>query len=185
MSFLEETKNFGLVLMVISIISIVMDLFLMIVGFDNVKLGILPGLGSIIGDVLVFIYAFGVYKGGYLFSINRFMDDAVSKFGVLVGFVTISGIASIIGGLLSLSILTIIVGVLFLIAAYFMTDGKETIGDKVIWIILLVLFVLSIIGGVVMLFSLITLIEGVATIIEGIMLILMLLSPEVKSKMGM
>lgn len=185
MSFLEETKNFGLILMIISIVSIVMSLFMMIVGIDNVKIAVLAGVGSIIGDVLILAYAYGVHKGGYVFTINRFMDDATSKFGVLVGFITVSGIASIISGILSLSILSIIIGLLFLVAVYIMTDGKETIGDKIIWVILLILFVLMIIGGVIMLFALITLVEGIVTIIEGIMLLLMLLSPEVKSKLGM
>ena len=188
MSFFDETKNFGLVLLICAVLSIVFAVFMMTVGIDNTKMGVLAGVGTIVGALIILVYALGVYRGEYLVNIDRYMDDASTKFGVLTGFVTVNGVScivsaifSIIGGDVGGAVLNIVIGVLCFVMAFFMTDNEKGIADNVIFIILAIIFVLMIIGGILTLIVLI----GIPILIEGIMLLIMLFSPEVKEKMGM
>ena len=186
MSFFDETKNFGLVLMIVSIVGIILAAFMMFVGINDTKMTVLAGVGSIVGDLIILIYAFGVYQGDYLIPIDRYIDDAKTKYGVLTGFVSVSAISNVvdaifsfIGGSVSGGITAIVIAVLCFLMAYFMTDGQKNVADNIIFIVLAIVFILMIIGGILSLIILV----GIIPLIEGIMLLVMLFSPEVKGKM--
>jgi len=195
MSFFDETKNFGLVLLIVSLAGIILDLIFMFVEIGGTKTPIIAGVGSIIGELIVAIYAYGVYTGEYLIPIDRFLDDAASKFGVIKGFVSVYAISSIVdaiftlvggiinnnmGGVISSIVISLIIAALCIFAVLKMSDGTVGTADKVIYYVLMVLFILMIILGIL---SLIVIV-GIIPLIEGIMLLVMLVSPEVKEKFG-
>ena len=188
MSFFDETKNFGLILMIVEALDLILTLFMMFVGINDVKANMIAGIGSIIATIIMIVYAFGVYSGDYIVPIDRFMNDATSKYGVLCAFVFINGVTSIIAGIFSIigtgfasGAMSIVIGVLCIIMAFFMTDGEKNVADNIIFIVLAVIFVLMIIFGIISILAII----GIPVLIEGIMLLIMLLSPEVKEEMGM
>ncbi len=186
MSFFDETKNFGLVLMIASIVGIVLAAFMMFVGINDTKMSMVSGIGSIIGDLIILVFAFGVFQGDYLIPIDRYVDDATTKYGVLTGFVAVNAISCVvdaifafIGGSWTSGITSIIIAVLCFIIAYFMTDGEKNVADNIIFIVLAIVFILMIIGGILSLIAIV----GIIPLIEGIMLLIILFSPEVKEKM--
>jgi len=188
MSFFDETKNFGLLLLVLSVVDIILTAVFMFVKIgDEVPISVIAGIGGIIGALILLVYAYGVYTGEYIFKIDRFLDDASSKFGVLKGFIsvyaissTVDGVFSIIGGNIGGAIISVIIAVLCIVAVLQITDDKKDAIDKVIYYVLMVLFILLIISGVISLIIII----GIIPLIEGIMLLVMLISPEVKEKFG-
>ena len=76
--------------------------------------------------------------------------------------------------------MNIVIGVLMLVMAYLMVSGDKT-ANQVVWIILLIIYILMLIGSIFLCLVLI----GIPMLLLSIMLIVFLLSPEVKSKMGM
>ncbi|MGN0138698.1 MAG: hypothetical protein ACI381_08850, partial [Candidatus Methanomethylophilaceae archaeon] len=65
-------------------------------------------------------------------------------------------------------------------------DGKETTLDKILWIILLVIFVIEILANIVMLVGFpIGTLMGICGIIIYVFMTLLLLDGEVKKAMGM
>ena len=188
MSFFDETKYFGLIVAIVSVFGILVTLFMMIIGIDGVKISVLSGIGSILGDVLMLVFGYGVFQQEYLYRIDRYFEDASSNFGVLTGFVAVYGVTCILGGLFTVisgawktGAVTIIIGFAMLIMVYLMTDGKQGVEDKIIFVILLILFILMIIEGIMAILTVV----GVVDIIIGIMLIIMLFSPEVRDELGM
>lgn len=195
MSFFDETKNFGLILLIVSLVGIVLDIVFMFVEIGGTKTPIITGVGSIIGELIVAIYAYGVYTGEYLIPIDRFLDDAASRFGVIKGFVSVYAISSIVdaiftlvggiinnnlGGVISSIVISLIIAALCIFAVLKMSDATVGTADKVIYYVLMILFILMIIFGIL---SLIVIV-GIIPLVEGIMLLVMLVSPEVKEKFG-
>ena len=194
MSFFDETKNFGLILLIVSLVGIVLDIVIMFVEIGGTKTPIITGVGSIIGELIVAIYAYGVYTGEYLIPIDRFLDDAASRFGVIKGFVSVYAISSIVdaiftligginnnlGGVISSIVISLIIAALCIFAVLKMSDATVGTADKVIYYVLMILFILMIIFGIL---SLIVIV-GIIPLVEGIMLLVMLVSPEVKEKFG-
>lgn len=195
MSFFDETKNFGLILLIVSLVGIVLDIVFMFVEIGGTKTPIITGVGSIIGELIVAIYAYGVYTGEYLIPIDRFLDDAASRFGVIKGFVSVYAISSIVdaiftlvggiinnnlGGVIPSIVISLIIVALCIFAVLKMSDATVGTADKVIYYVLMILFILMIIFGIL---SLIVIV-GIIPLVEGIMLLVMLVSPEVKEKFG-
>lgn len=195
MSFFDETKNFGLILLIVSLVGIVLDIVFMFVEIGGTKTPIITGVGSIIGELIVAIYAYGVYTGEYLIPIDRFLDDAASRFGVIKGFVSVYAISSIVdaiftlvggiinnnlGGVITSIVISLIIAALCIFAVLKMSDATVGTADKVIYYVLMILFILMIIFGIL---SLIVIV-GIIPLVEGIMLLVMLVSPEVKEKFG-
>ena len=113
-------------------------------------------------------------------------SDVNSKFGVLVAITAAVGVGDIISGLFTIigfggsGVFDIIIGVLFVVMAYLMVNGGNLAGN-VIWIILLIIYILGVIFGILAALALI----GIPMLLLMIMLLVFLLSPEVKQRMGM
>ena len=102
----------------------------------------------------------------------------------------VAGVFEIIAGILNNSLLAngvidIIIGLIVLFLYKKITDGKDSLVDKIVWIILLILFLLTIIGGVIALFGIITIPLGICMMIIGVFMFMALLDNDVKAKFGM
>lgn len=207
MSFFGETRNFGWVFAIASIITVVCGIVALVSNISDFGIAIVAQIGTIVANILVLIFALGVIRGNYYMNAGRFINDASSPFGVLTGYLSIYGIAEIIMGVtalvsaiiagagISVGIVPIVVGVLFLLIVFIMTDGKQTLADKIIFVLLVILFILALLGGVLALIASIAVIsEGIAailgivvaamTILEMIFVLAFLFSSDTKKELG-
>ncbi|MFA7623101.1 MAG: hypothetical protein WCX76_05115 [Candidatus Methanomethylophilaceae archaeon] len=189
MSFFDETKNFGLMAMIAGLVMVLSAILWVVDGFD---LGL---IGVLIAGLLLLIFGLGVYQGESKLNIGSLFDEGVtSKFGLVVAFIIIVGVIGIVQGIFALNIMSIVVGVLLILFGFLMKMDLSPILEKIIWIILLIVFLLGIIihilnvvgafGGEP-LWIVLNVLNAVAYLVIYIMLFLYMLSPEVKSRMSM
>ena len=94
--------------------------------------------------------------------------------------------AQIIGGAIG-----IVIGLIIVFISTKINDGKQTTGDKIIWVLLLVFFVIDIILSVLTIvagfdpLSLTTIITGICYTLAYIFMVIMLFDGDVKKEMGM
>lgn len=205
MSSLDETKNFGLIMLFLGLLSVVSGILAIVDSTDN----IIAKIGALIFGLMILTFGFATYGGKVLLFPNLYDQGVDSKFGVLATFITVLGMANIIlggcqlvdaiiseGGNLAIGATSIVVGIIMLIIAMFMKDGATTTMDKIIWIVLAIIFVLGIIGSLIGLFGvfggeqellplLVSLLLAIARVLMFLMLFVYLISDEVKAKMGM
>lgn len=190
MSFFNEPRNAGILLLIIALLDIVLSV-VSVFALDSYKdlemwKKILVIVGAVIGAVVYAIVGMGIMKGNCMIQIGKLFSDVNSKFGVLVATTACVGVADLISSAFSLvafggmSAGTVIIAVLLIIMAWLMVEGG-TLAGNVIWIILLILYILGIIFSAIACLVLI----GIPMLLLYIMLLIFLLSPEVKEKMGM
>lgn len=189
MSFFDDTKNAGLLLLIIALMDIV---FVVISAFitDAYKDAemwkkIVLIVGGVIEGLFLAVVGMGIMKGSCMFQLGGFFSDVTSKFGVLVAGTTAYGIGTIISGVFTTiafggGIFDIVLGVLIVLVAWLMLDGGK-VANNIIWIILLIIYIIGIIISAIACLVLV----GIPSLLLFIMLLLFLLSPEVKQKMGM
>ena len=190
MSFFDETKNFGLMAMIAGLVMVLSAILWVVDGFD---LGL---IGVLIAGLLLLIFGLGVYQGESKLNIGSLFDEGVtSKFGLVVAFIIIVGVIGIVQGIFALNIMSIVVGVLLILFGFLMKMDLSPILEKIIWIILLIVFLLGIIiNGILSVVGafggeplgiVLNVLNAVAYLVIYIMLFLYMLSPEVKSRMSM
>jgi hypothetical protein len=189
MSFFDETKNFGLMAMIAGLVMVLSAILWVVDGYD---LGL---IGVLIAGLLLLIFGLGVYQGESKLNIGSLFDEGVtSKFGLVVAFIIIVGVIGIVQGIFALNIMSIVVGVLLILFGFLMKMDLSPILEKIIWIILLIVFLLGIISGILSvvgafggepLWIVLNVLNAVAYLVIYIMLFLYMLSPEVKSRMSM
>lgn len=189
MSFFDETKNFGLMAMIAGLVMVLSAILWVVDGYD---LGL---IGVLIAGLLLLIFGLGVYQGESKLNIGSLFDEGVtSKFGLVVAFIIIVGVIDIVQGIFALNIMSIVVGVLLILFGFLMKMDLSPILEKIIWIILLIVFLLGIISGILSvvgafggepLWIVLNVLNAVAYLVIYIMLFLYMLSPEVKSRMSM
>ena len=201
-SFFDNTKVVGFAFLVVGFILIFSAIFSIILGFvdvsDEMKEGIdnwmpycvVGGIGSLICALLYTFFAMKVNNGTYSQKIV-----ILEKYVGIVGITMIidgifAGAASIAGGqevsaAVAGIIISIIIGLIIVFISTKINDGKETVGDSIIWIILLIAFILLLIVSIFEIFTLIGIIDGIAHIIIALFMIAFLFDPEVKKKMNM
>ena len=189
MSFFDDTKNAGLLLWIGGIIMIIAGILSIIGPFvmDYAKdwemlhkAGYaVIGIGALVAAIVYFKLGKDIKGGSY------------SKFQVISSFIAAVAYASLVSGIIggigyfiatewANGAVEIIVGILiFLILTWAnkkINDGQESLGDKIIWIILVVIFLLGFIGGVIGGISILgsAIIAAIASIIEGILYLLLL-----------
>ena len=158
MSFFDNTKIVGWMLFVIGILSLI-DAIIQIVNgatsdggiVDNIGY-VIAGLGALIGALILF--GFG----------NKVRVGAVSsKLAIVAGFVktigamtVVSGIFGIIGGIIVASsnwgvlgggVICLILGLIILFFGGKIDDGKNTGFDKILWVILVVIFAILMVSN--------------------------------------
>jgi len=200
MSFFDSTSTAGTAFMIVGLIQIIGGIITIILGaISDTGLTsslIVVGIGSIIVGAIIFVYGSKVRNG-----------TISAKIDVLAGFVRMVGITTIVSGIFSAialmaagldvvagigSILvTIIIGLIILFIAGKVNDGKQTTGDKIIWIILLlafiIMFVVYLLGviGSLMILDIPDLITSICEVIIYIFMLILLFDGEVKKEMGM
>ena len=189
MSFFDETKNFGLMAMIAGLVMVLSAILWVVDGFD---LGL---IGVLIAGLLLLIFGLGVYQGESKLNIGSLFDEGVtSKFGLVVAFIIIVGVTEIVQGIFALNIMSIVVGVLLILFGFLMKMDLSPILEKIIWIILLIVFLLDIIRSILSVVGafggeplgiVLNVLNAVAYLVIYIMLFLYMLSPEVKSRMSM
>lgn len=111
---------------------------------------IITGVGSIICAILYIVFAMKVYNG-----------QLSAKIQVLANYVRVAGIITVIGALfgaaaliaggvpigasLISSAITILIGLIIVFISLKIDDGKQTTGDKIIWVLLTVAFIIKLI----------------------------------------
>jgi hypothetical protein len=189
MSFFDETKNFGLMAMIAGLVMVLSAILWVVDGYD---LGL---IGVLIAGLLLLIFGLGVYQGESKLNIGSLFDEGVtSKFGLVVAFIIIVGVTEIVQGIFALNIMSIVVGVLLILFGFLMKMDLSPILEKIIWIILLIVFLLDIIRSILSVVGafggeplgiVLNVLNAVAYLVIYIMLFLYMLSPEVKSRMSM
>lgn len=185
MSFFDEPKNAGLAMIIVAIINLIVAIMNIVAGAtgdDGFNLGtVLVGVGALIGAFIYFKFGASVRSGATSGKVN-----------ILATFVKVVGVVTIIDGVFSLvssvggGIIGIILGLIIFWCGSKIDDGKETTIDKIIWIILLVVFILSILGSLISVVAFpIGTITGICGIIIYVFMLMLLLDPEVKKAMGM
>lgn len=89
------------------------------------------------------------------------------------------------------AIVTIIIGLIIIFISTRINDGKQTTGDKIIWVLLLIFFILDIISSILSIIDgfdplmLSQIITGICYTIVYIFMVLLLFDSDVKKEMGM
>ena len=201
-SFFDNTKIVAFAFMVVGFILIIDAILSIALGFvdvsDDMKEGIdnwtlycvVGGIGSLICAVMYTMFALKVNNGTYSQKIV-----ILEKYVMIVGITTalgsvFSAAAFIAGGqdigaALVGAIIGVLIGLLIMFMASKINDGKETVGDSIIWIILLIAFIILLIVGILSCFTLAGIVDGIAHILIALFMIAFLFDPEVKSKMNM
>lgn len=197
-SFLDNTKNFGLMIAIIGLVDLIVNVIALVDGIDNINL---DWIGGIIIGLVYLAAGWMVYsqKPGALAPL--FPEGISSKFGVLTGYVFLVGVTAIIGGIFFIIANTdnigggvgdIILGLIILIIGWIITNDKKTAVDKIVWVLLVIIFLLLLILAILSIFEVgnmfsgltmaLMYVDAVATIVMYLMAFLYLLNPEVKSK---
>ena len=192
MSFFDETKNAGLVLLIIALLGIVFAAIAVFLldGYKDMEMWkkIVFIIGAVVGSAVYVILGLDIMAGSCRFQIGNLFSDVTSKFGVLVALTAGFGISEVLNSIISIiagfdvggQIGSIVVGILFIVMAFLLAGDNED-ARKVIWIILLILYILMLIFSILACLVLI----GIPMLLLSIFLVTYLLSPEVKSKCGM
>ncbi len=200
MSFLSNPKTAGNAFEIIGILEIIGGIFAIIDGVihDDIDttFAVVIGIGAIICGLIIAFYG------------NKVRNGVISeKIDILAAFVRIVGVITIITGIFLVianviigadllseaisGIISIIIGLIIIFISTKINDGKQTIGDKIIWILLLIFFILDVIGSILTIvagfdpLSLTLIVTGICSTIAYIFMILLLFDADVKKEMGM
>lgn len=200
MSFLDNTKTAGTALWIVGILMVISALLTIICGVvddemnDHVIGWVILGIGSLICALVYFAFGKSVKSGEVS---DKF--DIVTKFVYVVGYTTIIGgvFAALcgfgfddIGGYLVSGIISIVLGFVILWIHKKITDGNISTFDRIMWILLLVIFVICFIssffgiGGSGLALA-VNIIVAICDIVIYLFMIAFMLDNSVKAKFGM
>lgn len=201
MSFVDNQKLVGTAFTVIGILFIIAALVQLVgafseEGWTNILGAVIAAIGAILAAILYFKYGNSVRK-----------EELTGKLNILGSYVLVVGVTTVIvnifaaiGGIIGEisfwdSLIMVILGIIVIWAGKKITDGKETTIDKILWIILtivfLVLFVLNFVGifgsfgSGEALTIIISFITSVCYAVVFLFMLLYMFDGEVKKGMGM
>lgn len=195
-----SAKNAGLAFMILAVVEAIAAILMIVLSFMDIEdlkkystaYFIIVAVGALIAACLYFTFGKKVRNG-----------EVSNKIDILAQYVKIVGIVTIVGGIctavaeavglddvsfgaaLGGAVISIILGLIIMFIASKINDGKQTTGDKIIWIILLVIFVLLIIAAVGEIITIIGAPIGICDLIIYVFMLTLLVDPEVKSEMNM
>ena len=195
-----SAKNAGLAFMILAVVEAIVAVLMIVLSFMDIEdlkkystaYFIIVAVGALIAACLYFTFGKKVRNG-----------EVSNKIDILAQYVKIVGIVTIVGGIctavaeavglddvsfgaaLGGAVISIILGLIIMFIASKINDGKQTTGDKIIWIILLVIFVLLIIAAVGEIITIIGAPVGICDLIIYVFMLTLLVDPEVKSEMNM
>lgn len=201
MSFVDNQKLVGTAFTIIGILFIIAALVQLVgafseEGWTNILGAVIAAIGAILAAILYFKYGNSVRK-----------EELTGKLNILGSYVLVVGVTTVIvnifaaiGGIIGEisfwdSLIMVILGIIVIWAGKKITDGKETTIDKILWIILtivfLVLFVLNFVGifgsfgSGEALTIIISFITSVCYAVVFLFMLLYMFDGEVKKGMGM
>ena len=188
MSFLNDTKNFGLIIAILGLL----DVISAILGFASSTIH--AAVGVLIAGLLILLAGLGIYKKKIPdFMTKLFPEGVDSKFGVLVGMMFTVSLSMVIAAIFALDIAGLIAPIILLILALVVTNDKKNVFDKIIWILFVLIALIAMILGFVGIFSVggeglylvMGIIKAIAEALMYLMLLVYLLDGSVKKKFGM
>lgn len=205
MSFFKENRTAGIALMVLGAINLIVGLVALVTALtagNIVVSAVVACIGPIIMAALYLRFGISVKNGGvpkkidilaYFVRLAGLSEIIIAVFNLWYAIET-SGAIAAIGSL----IVSIIIGLIILFVAGRINDGKQDTGDKIIWIILVVLFAISAVLDVLAVIGFITdgnfafdlktisaLIVPIASFIIDVFMLLLLFDSDVKREMNM
>ncbi|MCH3978572.1 MAG: hypothetical protein LKJ94_02420 [Candidatus Methanomethylophilus sp.] len=218
MSFLDDTKTVGTAIWAIGILEIIAAIIVFVGAFvdddmnDDVVGWAILGIGELICAIIYF--AFGQQIRGGKQIHNKIIDklevtsgeDTSSKFGVLTQLVHVVGYTTVVLGIFYIiaafgfddikgnvvtGVIDLILGIVILWVYSKITDSKITTFDKVMWVVLIVVFIICIIAALLSMFGgdglglIISLIVGILNFIVYICMLVWMFDSDVKAKFGM
>ncbi|MBR4180933.1 MAG: hypothetical protein IKQ57_02165 [Candidatus Methanomethylophilaceae archaeon] len=205
MSFFKENRTAGIALMVLGAINLIVGLVALVTALtagNIVVSAVVACIGPIIMAALYLRFGISVKNGG-----------VPKKIDILAYFVRLAGLSEIIiavfnlwyaietsGAVVAIGavIISVIIGLIILFIAGRINDGRQDTGDKIIWIILVVLFAISAVLDVLAVIGFITdgnfafdlktisaLIVPIASFIIDVFMLLLLFDSDVKREMNM
>ena len=212
-AFFENKKILGFVLWIVAIVALAGGIMSIVAGIqgdtnslidedvtNTTLFGVLIGIGQIIMAFIYLAFSGAIYKG-----------IVSNKTDILAGLIRLVGLATVIESIFELiarltasdgdigaaivgAIISIVLGLLIMWIGGRVNDGKQDLGDKIIWVVLLVIMViltvLLFLGliGVALEFDLglaVILLMIVAELIIYLFVIAFLLDKGVRKDMGM
>ncbi|MGE0015790.1 MAG: hypothetical protein AB7S83_06450 [Candidatus Methanomethylophilaceae archaeon] len=203
MSFIDNPKNFGLAAVVIGIVSILAGILAIVNGAlaDPMAIGlIVASIGTILYGVLILGIGLPIYRGedtSALSILGKFVNF-VGLATIVVGIFTGAGLMvddSIASGAVEI-VIALIFGLILMWIAKKITDNVTDTFDKIIWILLVIVFlvltIVSLIGIITPFLTDMAAIDMVVTAVLSLcqfilyaFLLVAVLSNDVKSRMGM
>lgn len=191
MSFLSDNKNFGLAMMVAGILMAIIAVVNIVLHFT---LGVaITAVGSIIYGLMIVGVGSSTRKGEisqkldilgkYVFVVGAGL--IVTSLFAAIGVAVELGLVGVVAGIITV-IISLIIGLIIIWISKKMTDGQVSTIDRVIWIILVIMFIISILGAIMqMLGGILAFLLGVCNLVIFLFLLSALFDPEVKKAMGM
>lgn len=189
MSFFDNSKNAGLALMVLAVLELA-GAAVAIANAVHPKFDVnllLVAIGSLICAVLYLLFA-------------RRVREGMSKIDILANFIIVAGICMVVAGVfsavisVSAGVVNAIIGVIIVLIGKRINDNSTDTFDKIIWIVLVLLFLLSVLGGFIALFGMfsgepltmiVNILSTVSIFVVAVFMLLLLFDPEVRKQMGM
>lgn len=191
MSFLSDNKNFGLAMMVAGILMAIIAVVNIVLHFT---LGVaITAVGSIIYGLMIVGVGSSTRKGEisqkldilgkYVFVVGAGL--IITSLFAAIGVAVELGLVGVVAGIITV-IISLIIGLIIIWISKKMTDGQVSTIDRVIWIILVIMFIISILGAIMqMLGGILAFLLGVCNLVIFLFLLSALFDPEVKKAMGM
>lgn len=191
MSFLSDNKNFGLAMMVAGILMAIIAVVNIVLHFT---LGVaITAVGSIIYGLMIVGVGSSTRKGEisqkldilgkYVFVVGAGL--IVTSLFAAIGVAVELGLVGVVAGIITV-IISLIIGLIIIWISKKMTDGQVSTIDRVIWIILVIMFIISILGAIMqMLGGILAFLLGVCNLVIFLFLLSAFFDPEVKKAMGM
>ena len=207
MSFFDNTKTLGLVLLIVGILYVLGAILVIAAGFVDLSsivhppegvdpsalslFCIIAGIGALLAAIVYVKNAMAVRSGAISAKIDvlacyvqtvglAFLIGGV--FDAIAAGVAIGGAEGLIGAIFT-AILFVILGLIVIIIGKKINDGKQTTGDKIIWVILLLAFILMLIGSALGIIA--DPIGSIAGILISLFMLGFLFDSDVKRQMGM
>jgi hypothetical protein len=190
MAFTDSTRNFGILAIIVAVIGLASGV---VVFFDDeidTKWRTIAGVGSILANIIMLLAGYAIFSGNIpSFMDKLFPEGPTSKFGVLTGYTAAIGVASIIGlgsGIAEI-VMGVLVGLVLLFIVWVLTNDRKGIVERILWVILLVVYFLGIVGSILAMFSesFINTVVGLCGCLMYLLAFIYLFDESVKKKFGM
>lgn len=207
MSFFDDTQKLGLVLIIVGILSIISAIFMIAAGFvddlinitidgedldgnDKTLYCVIAGIGSLIGAIIYFLFGKQVRSGAISAKIDVLATyvrtvGVVMLIGGIFGAAAAAAAGAPLGGVIVSAIVTIIISLIIIWIASKINDGKQSTGDKIIWVLLVIAFIIMLILSILECITIIGIIDGICGVLISLFMLGFLFDSEVKAQMNM